>query len=544
MNLSPEVQEKLMALPDDELMKLAFVPWQYSSNGYAETSSSVDSDGFPLVPGTSDKEPLNRDALQKLCWNKYGENPQINTNIRNLQGRLTGWGFETSSDITEIQTVIEEIELDWRNRLYTFWPKFVGRSYIEGELFLELTCHPDSFIEVDFIDPSTVTGGGSDGCGITFHSKKDTLPLAYHLEDGTGNKRVIPSIFVAYDPNLFEDALQNDKNIEKSKVEKSRKKVFASMGGYYKFVTAWDKSLITHRNVSYLKTVIAWINQYETLKKYEIDHKKSAGAYLWIVSMTDPKAFRLWLTMSDEDKRKTGIMAKKTPGGTMVLPPGMEMKALNPTLPRISDQDTDILHMVTAGLNEPEDIVTGESRGTFASVKASRGPMSDRIADEAAYFERFLRYDFWRAIFILKSKIKGFPRTFSTEEAVEFKEQEPVFRKVKRLPEQIIEISFPTTEMVDAEARARAYLGVKHGSTYDTLGIPNRAIADKMGLGNYRKMRLEHATEQKKYPELIPTYDQESFQETTVTEPARGKKPKERKEPKEPAKVGKNKNNE
>jgi len=97
--------------------------------------------------------------------------------------------------------------------------------------------------------------------------------------------------------------------------------------------------------------------------------------------------------------------------------------------------------------------------------------------------------------------------------------------------------------MIDAETRARAYLGVKHGSTYDTLGIPNKTIAEKMGLGNYRKLRLEHATEGKRYPELVPTFDQESMQETTEAEPAKGKK-KAAGVKKEPEKVGKNKDNE
>ena len=205
----------------------------------------------------------------------------------------------------------------------------------------------------------------------------------------------------------------------------------------------------------------------------------------------------------------------------MVLPPGMNLTVINPNLPNISESDTDILHMITAGLNEPEDIHTGQAKGTFASVKASRGPMSDRIADEAAYFERFLRYDFWGAIFYLKSVISGFPTEFSVKTAVDFKSKKPVFRNVKKRPEQLIEISFPTTEMLDPEVRARAYLGVKHGSTFDTLGIPNSEIADKLGFGNYRKLRLTHATEMEKYPELIPTVDQEGLQEKREAEKGR-----------------------
>jgi len=185
----------------------------------------------------------------------------------------------------------------------------------------------------------------------------------------------------------------------------------------------------------------------------------------------------------------------------------MTVEAQNPKLPTISEGDTDILHMVTGGLNEPEDISTGQSKGTFASVKASRGPMSDRTSDEVAYFERFLRYDFYKSVFFLKSKVSDFPETFSVQEAVDFKDQEPVFKEVDKKPEELIDISFPLSEVNDAETKARAFLGVKHGSVYDVLGIPNDVIAKKLGFGNYRKMRLQQASEEKKYPKLEPPVD-------------------------------------
>jgi hypothetical protein len=99
----------------------------------------------------------------------------------------------------------------------------------------------------------------------------------------------------------------------------------------------------------------------------------------------------------------------------------------------------------------------------------------------------------------------------------------PVFKDVEYAPERIIEISYPTSEIVDVESRARAYLGVKHGSTYDVLGIPNAEIAKKLGFGNYHKLRLKHATEQESYPPLMQNVDQESFQEKTQAEPGAGK---------------------
>ena len=412
----------------------------------------------------------------------------------------------------EIQNAIVETEYDPRNRLYTNWTKYVGRSLIEGELFLSLSPHKDGFIETDFIDPSHISGGGEDG--VIYHPDKSTFPLFYYVTpeitpSGTTHSPVIvPSINMAYYPELMKDV---DKfyNYQDglTKEARSNKAVARKLGGFSRFIVTWDRSFVTKRNISYLRTILSWLNHYETLKKYEIDHKKSAGAYLWVITMEDPKTFRNWLALSDDDRRKTGIMVKKTPGSTLVLPPGMKVEVRNPSLPTISETDTDILHMVTGGLDEPEDISTGQSKGTFASVKASRGPMSDRTSDEIAYFERFLKFDFYRAVFFLKSKLTNFPSIFSAKVAVDFKAQEPVFKTVKRPPEFLVDIAFPVSEMNDAEKWARAYLGVKHGSVFDTLGIPNYEIAKKMGFGNYRRLRLAQATEQEKYPELLPPVD-------------------------------------
>jgi hypothetical protein len=133
--------------------------------------------------------------------------------------------------------------------------------------------------------------------------------------------------------------------------------------------------------------------------------------------------------------------------------------------------------------------------------------MSDRTADEVAYFDRFLKYDFWSAIFFLRSAVTDFPTEFKRREAVDFKDGKAVFADVTKKPEFLIETCYPVSETVDAEARARAYLGVKHGSTNDVLGVPNAEIAKKMGLGAYRRLRLQQETEKDRYPELAPPVD-------------------------------------
>lgn len=494
----------LQSLNDEQLGHLKFVmPWQTDE---IDTSVESDPDRF-----SKDGSLLKREFLQQACWNKFNENPQVSTAVKGKVGRLTGFGFEITSEIPKIQDILDEVELDQRNRLYTFWPKFVARSEIEGELFLCLTIHKSGFIEVDFIDPSNITGGGEDG--VVYHPSKSTMPLYYYVSQenvntGSTTSIVIPSIYVARYPELANKVTIPPDLLTASKTSDSK---FRKIGGFNRFIVSWDRSFLTKRNVSHLRTILEWLNHYETLKKYEIDHKKSAGAYLWVCTMTDPKAFRTWLSLSDTERKQTGLMAKKTPGGTIILPPGMQLECINPSLPNISESDTDIFHMITSGLNEPEDVTSGQSKGTFASVKASRGPMSDRLLDEISYFEKFLRHDFYGGIFYLKTMITGFPAVFDQKEAVDFKDQEPVLKNVKKRPELLLEITFPTSDVTDVESKARAYLGVKHGSLFDTLGIPNKEIAKRLGFGNYRKLRLQHATEEERYPELAVAVDQEAI---------------------------------
>jgi len=525
-----KARQEILNMPDEELSKLTFaLPWQYNP----DSSSGTDEDGAPLrAAEDKEEDSWTRDRLQTECWNKFHKNPQINTAIRGMVGRLTGWGFETSSEIQEIQEAIEEIYEDPRNVLYKLLSKYVGRFEVEGELFLCLACHPDGFIEVDFIDPASINGF-ADNSGIIFHPTKPVFPLFYQIDIKNGisgdiDKIQIPSINIARYPNLIEVA-RREKEFKFSLQQdsRSRKSLFKEFGGYFRFIIAWEKGFLTKRAISYLRTTLKWINYYENLKTYEIDHKKSAGAYLWTVEMEDAKSFKIWLSLSDDERRKTGIGAKKTPGATLVLPPGMKLTCVSPQLPNIKDSDTDIMEMVSSGLNEPEDITSGRSKGTFASVKASRGPMSDRISDEIAFFDRFLRYDFWGSIFFLKSKLTDFKEFFNVKEAVGFNDkQEPIFKEVKKKPEKLIDISYPVSEMLDFETRVSGLLGVKHGPVADNLGISYKTIASKLGIANYGKERLKYALEQKTYPKLNYILDQEAMQENAATKAQGGDAPK------------------
>jgi len=511
-----EIVEEIEGMSNDAVRHIMLTtPWQYG------TPPETDADGAPLTSSLVKEQELDRDKLQALCWNKYHKNPQVNTSVRGMTGRIAGAGFGVYSDILEIQETIDEVYLDPRNRLYSFLPKYISRNRIEGELFLMLTVHAKTgFIEVDFIDPGVIQGGDDDG--IIYHSKKATMPLFYILNDNTTNPELVPSIFIARYPSLLSDAKKNSNyNEEYTRSSKRRAKAYKTFGGFYRFIVNWDVGLLTTRSVGHLRTTLEWLNYYEDLKKYEIDHKKSSGAYLWVCTFEDVRSYKLWLSLTDTQRSKTGIMAKKTPGGMLVLPAGMKLEAKNPQLPKISEGDTDIMHMITSGLNEPEDVSTGQSKGTFASVKASRGPMSDRTSDEVEYFHRFFRHDFWGSVFFLKSGVGKFPATFKVKEAIGWDgNKKPIFKNLKKRAEELIEIEFPDSEVIDSESSAKAHLGVKHGSVNQQLGIPHAIIARKMGIRSYKKARLQKATEDELYPELMTPEDQEAQQEKQI-EPGR-----------------------
>jgi len=520
-----DISQYIMDMPDEVLEKIKFsMPWQYSD----VSIETKDSDGFPIVGADKKDDTAGaRDALQDECFRKFHRNPHVNTAIRGLVGRLTGFGFETTSEVFEIQEAIDEIEEDPRNRLWYFWPKYVGRFNIEGELFLSLTLHTDGFVEIDFIDPAVVVGGGDNGSGIIFHPDKPQMPLFYVISKDKNKvaKQLIPSIYIARYPKLVKVAEKivgfDSKLANKSR---SRANVYNKVGGFKRFIIANDRGFITRRAVSYLRTTLEWLNHYEDLKKYEIDHKKSSGSYTWVFSFEDVRSFKTWLTLTDEEKRKTAVGAKMTPGAKLVLPPGMTLECKNPNLTSIKDQDTDILHMIAGGLNEPEDILTGAAQGPYSSIKASRGPMSDRISDEVAYWKRWLIFEFWSSVFFLKSVTGKFEKFFRNEEAIGFdKDKEPIFKKIKRKPEKLIELSFPVSEATAYQERARAMLGVKHGPMAETVGIPNSLVAANMGFGSYGRNRLRKATEDNKYPELLYAggVDAEALQETME-----GEKPK------------------
>ena len=169
-----DMEQMVDALTDEQLHMVA----QTSINWMSGQEQTIDEDGFVIGgSGELSQEIRNYSKLQQECWNKFVSNPQINSHVRDFMGNLTGNGFAVESHIQDISEYFDEVWEDPRNALYVRMGQFVARSEIEGELFLSLTVHPDGFVEIDFIDPSLITGGSKDNSGIFFHPNKSAFPL-------------------------------------------------------------------------------------------------------------------------------------------------------------------------------------------------------------------------------------------------------------------------------------------------------------------------------------------------------------------------------
>ena len=515
----------------------AMAPWQGNPAGSAAGyNNGVDVDGFKLKMVGDDFAYAGFQQLQRACWEKFNRNPFVFTTVMDTTGRLTGFGFDQGSTYTKADEFMRKVWTDPRNLLVQHFSKYVARAVIQGELFLVFTIHKDGFVEVDFISPTAISGF-QNGSGILTPENKPMFPLLYRVETTTNSitrARFIPSINLAYYPELWKTLRAHPEwpsVVESDIAGKDTSPKFKPLGGYTQFMVQFDQGLVTSRNVGRLKVTLEWLEHYDNIKKWELDHKKSSGAYLWSIEVVDRAAFRLWLGMSDEERKKTGLMQPKTPGMTVFLPPGFKLTCNNPKLSSITNQDDDILRMVSAGLNTSEDMMTGSSSGqTYGGVKMSRGPIADRVADQVADLERFMIYTFWRGALFLHSKTGHMPWTVSENKAYKFENGVAKFKKIPIEAHETIAINWPLSEIGDLESKVKALLGVKHGAVNQTLGIASEDIARRIGFQNLHKSRLKLATEEKLYPKLITELEAEQLAEK-VAEP--GAAPQQKKVPEE-----------
>ncbi len=138
MNIDQTAKDLIKSLPDEQLENLLSrismsMPWQLESDRPRQDADGFDT-GYPgTLPMTSEElNSYGREDLLRECRNKADGNPMVSTAVRGLQGRLTGRGFETTSEIFKIQQVIDKTEEDRGTGYITFGP-----SMLPGRLLTE-----------------------------------------------------------------------------------------------------------------------------------------------------------------------------------------------------------------------------------------------------------------------------------------------------------------------------------------------------------------------------------------------------------------------
>jgi len=462
------------------------------------TNTLYDEDGFPINPNKH-KETQSLQQLQASCWEKVQNSPHLSGYVNDTAGKICGNGFSIDAFDQRIQTVVDEILTDPRNDFILNTPMYISRHLIEGELFLPMTIHPDAFCEIDFIDPAYIKGGSEDNTGIISHPTKPQVRLAYIIERPDKKPITIPSTYLLHYPN----AIKLIPKQYRDRIPTTTNRKYKKINNIANYMIEWKRGYVTKRNLSQIKSTLEWLNYYELMKKIEVDYKRSATSYLWVVKFEDKAAFRLWMSMTEEEQRRTGLMAQKSPGGQLILPPGMTISCEAPRLSTITDEDRDLLHFVTAGLGVDASTLTGDyNANTYASAKMARTPLSDRISAYATYFERFIKYELFRSVFIAKNIINGTKIDYKVKQVVKFLDKEPRSRNVIKKAWELIDVSFPLDDVADLEAKAKAFLGSKHGSLPDTLGISKETIAKRLGFGAYAKEVYKYWSEKEYMPDL------------------------------------------
>lgn len=502
-------------------------------SGFGQTR---DSDGVPInsgaslfgiLTGASENElgSVTLTMLRDECWRQFRINPFVGTATRDSVDSLVGDGFRVWSKIPEIQKIIKRESFDMRNRLWHRMRQIVTAYEVTGENFIALTCDPtDKFVHIDYVEGSSISGIDEHGHGIISHPEKTRMPLFYHVRNpGRDNGyTLVPSINLAWYPHLH-DVAKKQPGYDQKLIEPHRHvgDKFAKIGGFKRFIIDRESDMVCTRNISHLWSVLIWANFYTLMKSVEMDHKRALASFLWVLKAETPEAWDVWDKMTPEQKKQTGLYGHKAPGSLIIPPPGFGIECKAPQLTNITGSDNDIREMMGAGLKQPMDVVTGNAEGkNFGSVKASRGPWSDRILGGQSYFRSWCVHDVWRQILFLHQKLYGLTENFEVREAVRYEEKKPIFEIVSKEAWECISVNLPMFTSGNLTDLRGLYLGSKPAGLSELFGVSKELILSKLGISDYHQERLRRETEQSEYPETMPEgMSGEQFQEDQLGRP-------------------------
>lgn len=496
----------------------------FADNPLAEIAEEVTKDG-------KGKSPNWRD-LQKKCWELYRTFGPVSAAINSKADYTTGHGFSVYSPVLDIRTQLNDIFYSYRNRLYATINGWTIRMLAEGELFLLLAFDDEGKVTVRCLEPERI-GKGTRNDGLLTNPDDVTHTLFYEHYYTKQDSELIPDISVAFNPDILKEVKVKDiEGYDEKKTERSKGKggKFGKVGGFRRFILHWKNLTGINeykRDLSVISTVLEAIHLYWNAIKWQLDHKKAQCAYTNVVGFEDSPqgriAYSLWKSLSEDERKATGLTGALTPGSTVFLLPGMTFEVKAPQLAKLEGENQDLINVAGAGVRSPQDLFQGQASGaTYASLKASRSPLEVEIKNTQYKLSNFMRYEFLRACFTVASKVSSFPEFFPKEDIQEFREGNPVFVTVQVEPIELVELTFPEVSFEEKiEGKAGAYLGSKHAGLR-SIGISDRKIAEKMGVSDLARQRAERALEERVYGK----------REAVLNEKGAGSKPAEETEEK------------
>lgn len=473
----------------------------FADNPLAEILGEANKDGKGKSP--------NWRELQKKCWELYRTFGPISAAVNSKADYTTGYGFSVYSPVLDIRLWLHDAFYSYRNRLYASLTGWTIRMLAEGELFLLLVFDEEGKATVRVFEPERI-GKGSKNDGLLTNPDDVTHTLFYEYFYTRQDSELIPDISIAFNPEILKTVnLKGIEGYEEAKTTRSKGagNKFKNVGGFRRFIIHWKNLTGIHeykRDLSVISTVLEAIHLYWNAIKWQLDHKKAQCAYTNVVGFQDSPqgriAYSLWKSLSEAERKATGLTGALTPGSTVFLLPGMTFEVKAPQLAKLEGENQDLINVAGAGVRSPQDLFQGQASGsTYASLKASRSPLEVEIKNTQYKLRNFLLYEFLRACFLVASRVGSFPETFKKEDVAEFKDGNPVFKTIDVDPIEMVELTFPEITFEDKlEGVAGAYLGSKH-TGIRSIGISDKRIAEKMGIGDLARQRAERALEERTY---------------------------------------------
>lgn len=528
----------LESLDKGTLEYLAATPWQDPDNIIQRSSTVTELiDLFPSQADYKSAKPtdLNWRELQKQSYVRYRTFGPLNASVNSKADYVAEAGFSIYSDIYEINLFLNDLVYSFRNKLYFRAVGWMIRMQSEGEIFVLVALDEAGTATLRICEPDQM--GQADDKGLIPDPEDITQTLFYKYY-GSGKEELIPDARFILEPDYMKERAKPV--IDKTPKEKFTELTtggsqFKKVGGYRRFILHWKNLtgvLEYLRDTTSLSTVLEWINLYVKSLKWAVDHKRAISAYTWAFEFGDTPtgkvAWHVWNKMTVAERKATGLTEPFSPGSKVFCFPGLALKAYSPQIPSLSGSNQDLLNMAGAGARTPTDLWQGDSAGMpYASVKATRSPLTAEIENLQSKFGKFFRYELLRVCFTAKLAFGGkiisptgkkvkLPPTYKIQWPTSIVNGTATFEEKDDELCNAVKFTFPTVKLIENPSEdANACFGSKHLGLQN-VGVSDETLAKRFGIDDLSRERRKKLIEEQEFGKAITGPQGETQVEQTL----------------------------